>query len=94
MYAFFNPVTTATTQLVCGQCHSYSGHLYGRLIGELGVIDGLSMTKDFCNGLVDSCTGQGNIVFPTYDGLSYCEKHTGTQSDDLFWSYPYTEGEL
>lgn len=55
-------------------------------------MDGLTMTKDFCDDLVDACTGQGNIVFPSYGELDYCEKHTGTQEDDLFWAYPYEEG--
>eukprot|EP00903_Cladosiphon_okamuranus_P010393 g9831.t1 len=81
-------------QVICGQCHSYSGHLYARLINELDVVDGLTMTKKFCDDLVDKCDGKGNIVFPTYGDLDYCEKHTGTQDEDLFWSYPYTEAEV
>jgi len=53
-------------------------------------MDGLTMKKDFCEELVDKCSGQGNIVFPSYGGDSYCKKHTGGGSD-LFWAYPYTE---
>lgn len=48
------------------------------------------MTKAFCTELTDACAT--DIDFPTYGSLSYCEKHTGTQTDDLFWSYPYTQG--
>lgn len=77
---------------MCGQCHSYSNHLFGRLGPELGVMDGLTMKNDFCEELVDTCSGQGNIVFPSYGGDTYCEKHTGGGSD-LFWAYPYTERE-
>ena len=78
---------------MCGQCHSYSNHLFGRLGPELGVMDGLTMTNEFCEELVDECSGEGQIVFPTYDGESYCEKHTGGGAD-LFWAYPYTEREF
>ena len=85
-------------QLVCGQCDSYSGHLHERLLPNNPLLDSLTMTKEFCSDLVDACTGQGNIVFPTFDDpdegtLDYCERHTGTQDGDLFWSYPFVEGE-
>lgn len=78
-------------QVVCGQCHSYSGHLYEVLGAELGVEDGMTMKSDFCEELVGACAGQ--IDFPAYDGTSYCDKHTGG-GNDLFWSYPYTECEF
>ncbi|CAM9143199.1 unnamed protein product, partial [Hapterophycus canaliculatus] len=78
--------------VVCGVCHSYSGHLYERLGPELGVLDGMTMKNDFCDELVTACAGQ--ITFPTYDGGDdYCTKHTGGTTDQ-FWSYPYTEPEV
>lgn len=81
----------APTQVVCGRCHSYSAHLYERLGAELGVVDGMTMTSDFCEELVSAC--QGQIVFTTYDnGDDYCEKHVGGDTDQ-FWSYPYTSCE-
>ncbi len=46
------------------------------------------MTAEFCEELVSTCAEQ--IDFPTYDGESYCDKHTGG-GDDYYWSYPYTE---
>lgn len=70
-------------------CHSYSGHLYEVLGAELGALDGLTMTNDFCDELTTACDGQ--ITFPTYDGDDYCTKHTGGTTDQ-FWSYPYIEG--
>lgn len=80
-------------QVQCGQCHSYSGHLFEILGPEYGVTDGLMMKNDFCNNLVSKCEGQ--IIFPDYDdGDSYCDKHTGgSDNTDNFWSYPYTERE-
>lgn len=81
--------TVAINQVVCGVCHSYSGHLYEQLGAELGILDGMTMKSAFCEELVDACSGQ--ITFPTYDGgEDYCEKHTGG-GDDFFWSYPYEE---
>ncbi|CAM9759383.1 unnamed protein product [Scytosiphon promiscuus] len=80
------------TQVVCGICTSFSGHLYERLAPELGVEDGLTMKNDFCSELITACDGQ--ITFPTYDdGEDYCTKHTGGD-EDLFWSYPYEEAEI
>jgi len=79
--------------VVCGVCHSYSGHLYERLGDELTSLDGLTMKNDFCQELVSECEGQ--ITFPTYgeDGeIDYCTKHTGG-GDDMYWSYPYEECE-
>ncbi|CAN0441744.1 unnamed protein product [Pylaiella littoralis] len=78
-------------QVVCGVCHSYSGHLYEKLGAELGALDGMTMKSDFCEELVTACAGQ--IIFPTYDGKDYCTKHTGGGSDQ-FWSYPYTQPEI
>lgn len=77
-------------QVVCGVCHSFSGHLYERLGAELGPTDGMTMKKEFCDGFVEACDGQ--IIFPTYDGEDYCTKHQGG-GDDYFWSYPYTDRE-
>lgn len=77
-------------QVVCGVCHSYSAHLYERLGSELGGADGMTMKDSFCQELVKECAGE--ISFPTYGGLSYCEKHVGDDGDQ-FWSYPYTERE-
>lgn len=70
---------------MCGPCNAYSGHLYERIGGELGARDGMTMKGSFCTEFVDACEGQ--IEFPTYDGESYCEKHTGGD-DDYLWSYP------
>lgn len=50
----------------------------------------MTMKDSFCQELVKECDGE--ISFPTYDGLSYCEKHVG-DGGDQFWSYPYTERE-
>ena len=50
----------------------------------------MTMKDSFCQELVKECDGE--ILFPTYDGLSYCEKHVGDDGD-MFWSYPYTERE-
>lgn len=44
------------------------------------------MKNSFCEELVSACEGQ--IDFPTYDGQSYCEKHTLGSSSDAYWSYP------
>ncbi|CAN0382047.1 unnamed protein product [Pylaiella littoralis] len=81
-------------QVQCGQCHSYSGHLFEILGAEYGVTDGMTMTNSFCDDLISACDGQ--IIFPDYpDGETYCEKHTGgSGDDDFFWSYPYTEPEI
>ncbi|CAM9894089.1 unnamed protein product [Pylaiella littoralis] len=81
-------------EVQCGQCHSYSGHLFELLGADLGPSDGMIMKNDFCNDLVSKCAGQ--IIFPDYpDGETYCEKHTGGSDDnDNFWSYPYTEPEI
>lgn len=70
-------------------CHSYSAHLYEILGKELGN-DGMMMKNDFCTELVSACMGE--ITFPTYEGMDYCTKHTGG-GKDMFWSYPYMEGE-
>lgn len=80
-----------TFQVVCGVCHSFSGHLFERLGGELGIVDGMTMKNDFCEELVDAC--QGQIPFPSYEnGDDYCEKHTGGATDK-YWSFPYMERE-
>ncbi|CAM9680684.1 unnamed protein product [Pylaiella littoralis] len=81
-------------EVQCGQCHSYSGHLFEVLGAEYGVTDGMTMTNSFCDDLISACDGQ--IIFPDYpDGETYCEKHTGGSGDnDFFWSYPYTEPEI
>lgn len=50
----------------------------------------MTMKESFCEQLVKECSGE--IKFPTYDGLSYCDKHVGSGGDQ-FWSYPYTERE-
>ena len=55
------------------------------------------MTKEFCKDYTAACDGE--IDFPTYNDvdegeLDYCERHTGTQSEDFFYSYPYVEGKL
>ncbi|CAM9199998.1 unnamed protein product [Ectocarpus sp. 12 AP-2014] len=76
-------------EVVCGVCHSYSAHLYEYLPG--GMLDGLTMKGDFCDSLVEACATY--IDFPTYDGESYCDHHTGG-GDDFFWSYPYEEPEI
>ncbi len=81
---------TNPKQVVCGVCHSYSGHLYERLGDELGGLDGMTMKNDFCQELVSAC--EAFITFPTYDGEDYCTKHTGG-GDDQYWSYPYEECE-
>lgn len=77
-----------SAQVACGPCNAYSGHLYERLGDELGAADGMSMKSSFCEELVTACDGV--IDFPTYDGLSYCEKHVGDDGD-LLWSYPIDE---
>lgn len=73
-------------QVACGPCNSYSAHLYEVLGAELGPEDGMTMKNSFCEELVAACEGQ--IDFPTYDGESYCEKHTLGSSSDAYWSYP------
>ena len=45
----------------------------------------MTMKRDFCDGMVDACIGQ--ISFPTYGGVDYCDKHVGGD-EDLLWSYP------
>jgi len=81
--------------VICGQCHSFSAHLYEILGSELGPWDGMTMKREFCDALTSQCAGQ--IVFggpAEYDGLDFCDKHVGdTNGDDRFWSYPYQEGE-
>lgn len=77
-----------SAQVACGPCNAYSGHLYERLGEELGAADGMTMKSSFCEDLVTACVGF--IDFPTYDGLSYCEKHVG-DNGDLLWSYPIDE---
>ena len=77
---------------LCGICNSYSGHLYADLSDELGVEDGLAMKKDFCEELVNECSGL--IDFPDYDGVGYCNKHTKAGEGDYYWSYPYEEVEV
>ena len=74
------------SQMLCGVCGSYSGHLYERLADELGSENGLSMTNEFCTEFTTACDGQ--IDFPDYGGVDYCTMHTGG-GEDLFWSYPY-----
>lgn len=81
-------------QVLCGQCHSYSAHLFDRLGAELGLWDGMTMTRDFCDELIDKCGNEIDFGGPAeYGGLSYCAKHVGT---DQFWAYPYSSlcGEL
>lgn len=48
----------------------------------------MTLTAEFCAEYFDKCSG--SIDFPSYDGLSYCEKHVGSGNE--FWSYPYEEG--
>lgn len=79
------------SQMLCGVCGSFSGHLYERLAGDLGTEHGLTMKSEFCRNLTTTCDGQ--IDFPDYDGAGYCTMHTGGGDDDLFWSYPYEESE-
>lgn len=77
---------------MCGQCHSFSAHLYEILGSELGPWDGMTMKREFCDALTSECSGQ--IAFGEYDGLDFCDKHVGgTDGNDRFWSYPYQEGE-
>lgn len=75
-------------KVVCGPCHSFSGHLFERLGSELGARDGMTTKSGFCAEFVDACEGQ--IEFPAYDGESYCDKHVGGSSD-MTWSYPIDE---
>ncbi|CAM9509059.1 unnamed protein product [Ectocarpus sp. 4 AP-2014] len=94
--AFAEGVVPSTTcaalykEVVCGVCHSYSAHLYEYLT-DGGMLDGLTMKSEFCESLVDACDAY--ITFPTYDGVSYCDHHTGG-GNDFFWSYPYEEPEI
>ncbi|CAN0031064.1 unnamed protein product [Scytosiphon promiscuus] len=77
-------------QVLCGQCHSYSNHLFERLGGDFGPWDGMTMKREFCDAYVDTCADQ--IVFGEYDGLSYCDHHVGgIDGEDELWSYPYTD---
>ncbi len=81
-------------QVLCGRCHSFSGHLYEVLGPSLGYWDGMTMTRDFCNEYTSKC--EGEIHFPIYGTVSYCDKHVGSSDEDadgLYWSYPYTEGD-
>lgn len=85
------PSIKSTKQVVCGQCHSYSNHLFERLGSELGPWDGMTMKQEFCDALVSACGTQIDFGGPgEYDGLTYCEKHVG---DVDGWSYPYTDRE-
>lgn len=78
-------------QVVCGSCHSYSGHLFEVLGADLGIFDGMTMKEKFCEELLSACEGQ--LKFPRYSGnTDYCPKHVGG-TKDRFWSYPYTERE-
>lgn len=72
--------------MLCGVCGSYSGHLYERLVDDLGAEDGLTMKSEFCTGLTTHCDGR--IDLSDYDGVDYCTMHTGGD-EDQFWSYPY-----
>ena len=74
---------------MCGKFHSFSAHLFEKNGAELGPWDGMMMTLEFCDDLTKECAGQ--IDFPTYDGESYCDKHTGGGTKSQFWSYPYSE---
>jgi len=61
---------------------------------SLGYWDGMTMTRDFCNKYTSTCKGQ--LDFPSYGSVSYCDKHVGSSDEDdgdLYWSYPYTEGD-
>lgn len=52
----------------------------------------MTMKSEFCEEYVEACDGE--IEFQTYDGQSFCEKHVGTDGEQL-WSYPIDpEGEL
>lgn len=77
--------------MLCGVCGTYSGHLYERLVDEFGTENGLTMKNEFCTNLITACDGQ--IDFPDYDGVGYCTIHAGGGETDLFWSYPYEDGE-
>lgn len=78
-------------QVSCGSCHSYSGHLFEKMGEELGIFDGMTMKRDFCDELVLACEGQ--MEFRVYDdGMDYCTKHVNGTTD-RFWSFPYTERE-
>ncbi len=51
------------------------------------------MTRAFCKKYSSTCEGQ--IHFPNYGSVNYCDKHVGStdeDADDLYPSYPYTEG--
>eukprot|EP00752_Nemacystus_decipiens_P013406 g11871.t1 len=90
--ALSNACADLYQQVVCGQCHSFSAHLFEQLGAELGPWDGMSMKQDFCDALIDACGDEIAFGGPAeYDGLSYCEKHVGTSGTDLFWSYPYVD---
>ena len=82
-------------QVLCGQCHSYSGHLFEKIGAELGPWDGMTMKREFCDELVDECDGQIDFGGPAeYDGQSFCDKHVGgIDGEDQFWSFPYTDRE-
>lgn len=61
---------------------SYAAHYYEVLYDELQEY-GLTMSQDFCDGLVDAC---GEDKLPNYGGASFCNKHVGPK--ELYWSYP------
>ncbi|CAM9453682.1 unnamed protein product [Scytosiphon promiscuus] len=80
-------------QVLCGQCHSYSAHLFENLGADFGPYDGLTMTREFCEAFVDACGDQLTLGGPDeYDGLDYCDHHVGgIDGEDELWSYPYTD---
>ena len=90
MHCLLNIYIYMFTQVLCGVCGSYSGHLYERLADDLGTYEGLTIKNEFCTGLTSACAGQ--IDFPDYDGEDYCTVHSNG-GEDLFWSFPYESGE-
>eukprot|EP00903_Cladosiphon_okamuranus_P010019 g9501.t1 len=79
-------------QVLCGQCHSFSAHLFELIGADFGAWDGMTMKQDFCDALIDACGDEIPFGGPAeYDGLTYCEQHVGTSGTDSFWSYPYTD---
>ncbi|CAM9766653.1 unnamed protein product, partial [Scytosiphon promiscuus] len=78
-------------QVVWGKCHSFSAHLFEKLGAELGPWDGMTMTNAFCTDLTTKCADE--LSFPSYEGVSYCDKHTGGDTDQ-FWAFPYVEDDI
>eukprot|EP00752_Nemacystus_decipiens_P002009 g1929.t1 len=82
-------------EVICARCDGYSNHLHERIQDtELPLPDRLTMKKGFCDEYTAACAGE--IAFPDYndpDGgvLTYCERHTGLQEEDLFYSFPYVD---